>query len=549
MKQHNEEIKYFVYCRKSSEQEDKQALSIESQKTELQAFISSESLEVVKILEESHSAKKRGERPIFNSMLQDIEKGKANGILLWNINRLSRNAGDTGIVIDLLDSGHLKEVRALGQIFRNTPNDKFLLGLFCSQAKLENDNKGVDSQRGLKKKAEMGVYPAPATLGYSNTPDKVKGFKIIIRDPVTFPLVRKVFDLMLTGEYTPPQILEVASREWGLRNKKGGEVARSTVYRILTDPFYYGEFEYPRESGNWYQGTHEPMITKEEYDRIQILLGRNGKPRRQEREFAYTGLIQCDECECYITAEERHKCQLNGNKHLYTYYHCTKKKKPRCQQRSVRVEELERQISAILGTICIPSEFKKWALDVLKEENCVQFADKKVIAEANQRIYNSCLRKLDTLVDMRANGEIDEDTFLRKKNAVMEEKERTMRQLEQADISLDDWIEKAEVLFGFAEIARFRFENGNIQDRRTILSTIGSNLRLRDQKLLVQLSEPLESLKKVSNELLDNKGRFEPPIFPSDKGKEALKDLSPVLGSGGRIRTCDLGINSPSLYR
>ena len=112
-----------------------------------------------------------------------------------------------------------------------------------------------------------------------HNPLKLKGDKEIIKDPERFDLVRKMFDLMLTGNITPPKILETATNEWGLRSKNGGRVARSTFYRILSDTFYYGEYEYPKGSGNWHWGKHEPMIKKEEYDKIQFLLKARGKPQ------------------------------------------------------------------------------------------------------------------------------------------------------------------------------------------------------------------------------------------------------------------------------
>ena len=282
MEQQPQKIKYFLYARKSSEQEDRQVLSIGSQKSELESAAKKERLEIINRFEESYSAKDPG-RKIFNEVIKRIEKGEANAILAWHPNRLSRNSVDTGYLIYLMDQNKLLEIKTLGQTFKNTPNDKFLLNLLCSQAKLENDNKGVDVKRGLRRKVEMGWHPGLAPIGYKNTPDKEKGFKTIHKDPKMFPIIRKMFDMILSGSFTVPRAHEIAVTQWGLK-----KLARSGFYRTLYNPFYYGWFERPQGSGNWHKGKHEPMITREEFDRVQHLLHPGQKPKPERQIFAYT---------------------------------------------------------------------------------------------------------------------------------------------------------------------------------------------------------------------------------------------------------------------
>ena len=116
-----------------------------------------------------------------------------------------------------------------------------------------------------------------------------------------------------------------------LRTRRGLKIARSNMYVLFTNPFYYGSFEWPRGSGNWYQGKHDAMITPEEYDKVQMLLGSRGRPRPKRHVFAFVGTMKCGECGLSITAESKTKVQKNGNVHHYTYYHCTKKRGP-CSQ-------------------------------------------------------------------------------------------------------------------------------------------------------------------------------------------------------------------------
>ncbi|MFA5438212.1 MAG: recombinase family protein, partial [Candidatus Omnitrophota bacterium] len=159
-------VRYCLYARKSTESDEKQALSIDSQVKEMLAIAERDELEVVDIRREAHSAKDSGQRPVFKELLEDIRRGRYNGILTWAPDRLSRNAGDLGSVVDLMDQKSLVEIRTYGQQFRNSPNEKFLLMILCSQAKLENDNKSINVKRGLKTRVEMGLWPAPAPTGY-----------------------------------------------------------------------------------------------------------------------------------------------------------------------------------------------------------------------------------------------------------------------------------------------------------------------------------------------------------------------------------------------
>ena len=127
-----------------------------------------EDLEIVEIKRESHSVKETDQRPVFNEIIEEIRQGKFTGILTWAPDRISRNAGDLGKIVDLMDAKLLIEIRTFGQRFTNSPSEKFLLMILGSQAKLENDNRGINVKRGLRTKVEMGLWPGVAPLGYLN---------------------------------------------------------------------------------------------------------------------------------------------------------------------------------------------------------------------------------------------------------------------------------------------------------------------------------------------------------------------------------------------
>src|SRR3989344_3249693 len=349
--QDNKKIKYALYCRKSTDDE-RQVLSLDSQKSEaLKRF---NDLDISFLQDEAVSAFKPYKRSVFNQLIERIKAGKIQGIVAWHPDRLSRNPIDAAQIIYLLDLGLLKDLKFCSYNFDNSPEGKMMLQIVMSQSKYSSDKLSKDVKRGIDKKASMGWRSGKAPLGFLNTKTGIRGEQEIHKDPETFDLVRRLFEKMLTGNYTGPALLQYVNDTLGLRmpaNKKFSmrKLRTSGLYRILTNPFYYGWFEWPIRSGNWMPGKHKPMISEAQFDRIQFLLGRKGRPRPKTHKFAYTGLIKCP-CGAAITAEEKFKKQKNGKVHQYIYYHCTRKIDPSCTQKSVEVKKLEKQIETVLSS-------------------------------------------------------------------------------------------------------------------------------------------------------------------------------------------------------
>lgn len=245
-------VKYCLYARKSTESEERQVLSIDSQIKEMLELAEREGLDVVELKRESHSAKETGQRPVFNEIIDEIKQGKFNAILTWAPDRISRNAGDLGKIVDLMDSGALLEIRTYGQKFSNNPNEKFLLMILGSQAKLENDNRGINVRRGLRTRAEMGLWVGLAPLGYLNQKRMDKKCQVII-DPLRAPAIKKMFEKVAYEKYSGRKLYNYLKHELNFYTRGNKPLTLAGVYRILDNPFYYGVFERPVGSGNWYQ--------------------------------------------------------------------------------------------------------------------------------------------------------------------------------------------------------------------------------------------------------------------------------------------------------
>lgn len=336
-------LKYCLYARKSSESDERQAMSIDSQIKEMQALAERDGLEIVDVKRESHSAKDSGTRPLFTQMLNELNTGRYGAILTWAPDRLSRNAGDLGSLVDLMDRKKLLRIRTNSQTFSDNPAEKFLLMILCSQAKLENDNRGVNVKRGIRAKCEMGWRPAPAPIGYLNYSHA--GVKKVMLDQNTAQIIKEMFILVANNGYSGRNIKLWLDEDVKLRTQKGKKLALSMIYRMLKNTFYYGEFEYPVGSGIFYQGSHEPIISKMIFERVQEKLMVAPKAKWGNKKFDFKGLFKCAYCGSSIIVEEKFKIIKNdGSKRKYIYYHCIKPLGSECPEPYFEEEALVEEL-------------------------------------------------------------------------------------------------------------------------------------------------------------------------------------------------------------
>jgi len=345
-----EHLKYCLYARKSTESDEQQAMSIGAQVREMTELAQRENLELVDILQESKSAKATGKRVAFKELLEGINKGKYNAILTWSADRLSRNAGDLGKLVDLMDNGRLKCIRTFGQTFDNTPNKKFLLMILGSQAKLENDNRAKHIKRGIYALVERGIRPGPVPIGYKleRDPKNPTGRGIITIDEIRAPHIKQLFIDVGNSGMSGKKAADKA-KEAGLSSINGNPVMYSKIYKILHEPFYYGWFEYPVGSGNLHRGIHEPIITPMLYGLVQKQLKKNlssdKKRKWGSKNFFWSKLFKCGNCGSGICGTH------HNNRHgkLYTYYKCTKYGgRNKCKEKYIREEKLVEQVSQLI---------------------------------------------------------------------------------------------------------------------------------------------------------------------------------------------------------
>ena len=561
---------YGSYTRKSSEAEDRQTLSIDSQRTELNKLAEKSGIEVAAGFEfsESKSAKTAFSRPEFERMIQTVVSGKMQGILTWNANRLSRNAVDAARLIELMDQGKLTEIITPSQAFRNTPQDKFMFSLMCSQAKMENDSKGIDVRRGLRKKNEMGFPGGVAKPGYMNDYG-IKGQRKIKADPERFELVKKLFELFLTGNYSVRKLLKYSDDVLGLktiqRQREGGAPLKlSQLYRMLQDPFFAGFFYGTDENGM--QARYDVndsvprMITEEQYWQIQSMLGRKGLPRpsKNRETFPYAGRVRCGSCGGTVTAEHKHqlicpqckhkfayqnkdRCpvcdtqirEMDGPTYLhYIYYHCTKRKNWDCPEGAVRQEFIDESLAKEAeDNYAVSQALSDWCirnLDQLEESDRQNEFERKAAWEREKMAKQ---KEYDELVRMKMRGLIDDDNeFLRIKASLKADLARIDKALQDLNSVDSSNLEEAKKAFRMAVGITETFRTGTYAEKQEALSSLGSNLTLKDKKLSISNKELMAIITKGLLEARAINEAFEPTKCEADKDEtDTFVSVRPAL--------------------
>ena len=535
VKEHNfSKNRYFLYARKSTESEDRQVASIPAQFKVMQDVADELELEIVDRFSESSSGFHVG-RKVFNEMLARIDKGEADGIVVWKLSRLSRNPDDAGRIMGMLQRKELKHIRTVDRNWLPEDNVMMMYVEFGVTNQFSRDLSD-DTHRGLNDKVDRGWSPkSTLPLGYMHSPFKKMGTEEILPDPDRFEIIQKALKKVAYGELTPVQAREYAN-DLGLktrpnkRNPISKPVSSSTFYRMLLDPFYYGKFEYPKNSGNWFDGKHKKAITEEEYEMIQQYRGKKDAPRPQKHLFPYTGLIKCGECGCSIVIDPKVKVTKSGSRHEYLYYRCTKSKGG-CSQKYLEKKKMEKQLGAIIEDIKIPESFHEWAIEELEKDLDKDTADRKELTEMAQKGYDEAIVQITDLVKGLLAKRIPEDIYDTTLADLEKDRDKYKKILDATDERIKDWTTKAKKAFTFAKTAKTRFEEGGLQTKNEILRNLGTNVVITDLKISLEVDAPLMIIKEAKPKFEQAMRTLEPLKWAESKEEmKVLMSENPIWG-------------------
>ena len=484
--------KSFIYARKSSEDKSRQIQSINDQLRELRKIIN-ERDDIPPVVgepfTEEKTAKISGVRVKFYEMLRRIESGEANTILVWKADRLARNGGDGGKIIEMVDNGIVKKIITPTNIF-DKQNSFMLWVEFMSSTKVSKDISD-GAKRGLKTKVEKGDYPNQAPLGYRNTPNLLKG-------------TRKI---------------EVDNKRW--------------------DIFYTGNFEY---SGVVSPGNHKPMVTMAEWVKVQQILDIKSKRRMDSQDFAYEktfqGMLKCGECGASITLEKHLKHYKNGTSQIFWYYRCTKKCGS-CSQPYLDARYFDLQIKGYISRLELNPMFGSWIKKVLKRRNIQEFNFERKQQEIKTKKLSALTDQKEKLYGMKIEGLYSEEEYQAKKKCLLIEETHLRESLQKPQTSY--WESVIENTIDFASAVSNLFENGDIYTRQLVLRILGSNLILKDKRVEIEAKKAFVFLKDAQNGISKENLWLEPNKIP-----ELRPDMAFVFKKSSTVPR--RGLEPPRIY-
>ena len=482
-------MKYLLYARKSTDEDDRQVLSIEAQITELREFAKKENLVITDEYIESRTAKAPG-RPVFNALIEEIERGEQTGILAWHPDRLARNSVDGGKIIYLADTGKVGALKFPTFWFEATPQGKFMLNIAFGQSKYYIDNLSENIKRGIRQKLRRGELPSLAPVGYLN---ELRNHTIV-KDPQRCEAVRTLFLAYAEGNKTL-EYLQKLSLSVGLVSRRTGEaIALSKLIELLQNPFYYGLIKH---KGELYQGSHEPIISKQLFDKVQKVIEQRGRPRKAKDNisFAFLGVFRCGECGRAITAER--KTKKSGR--TYHYYRCTKKNTV-CHQKYLEEKELVNQINTLYQKVALSDEWKEKFLAQL-EADYKEFSAKSDPSAQNLKTELKHLEeKQMRLLDAYLENTITNEEYISAKEKIINRKVEIKEAMSDFGRKGNNWLEPFKEWILTAHQANEKAVTGNLEEKRMFLQKIGSNFRIAGQKVACQLQIPWDfSAKKLTN--------------------------------------------------
>ena len=489
-----------IYIRVSSKEQEQEGFSLDAQLKFLNDYARSHGITVLHTYMDVESAKAAG-RTEFGQMVEFLRsqqtlspaKSPCQTVLVEKTDRFYRNVEDLVTVRSLGVTIHLaKENVVMSQASRSY--EKFVHGLNVLLAARMVDNLSEETQKGMTEKARQGIWPSSAPIGYLNVTGP-SGKKIIVKDEILGPLVARMFELYTTGLYSTTDLCKEASKIGLVHRRSGNKIAKSAMYDLLNNPIYYGDFLW---KGILYSGSHEPIISKAVFDKVQQVLTRRSKcpTGRQKHDFLFHAMITCAHCGCAMVAEIQ--------KGKYIYYHCTGNR-GKCPEKYTREEVIDQQYTESLRRIQMDNEVIEWIVKVMNSSTAEEREQKHTQAEALTLQRQRLEARLDKLYLDRLDGVLDEDEYKRLSNKFRNDLSDIKSNIDRINAQNEANINDGRRVLELAQKAASLYSAQIPEEKRKLLSTVCSNSTWGGGELTANFNKPFDIIAITNDEYKEKK--------------------------------------------
>ena len=482
-------IEAVAYARVSTKDQEKEGYSIPAQLGLLRDYASKKGYRIVQEFTDAETGGKVGRTEFTNLLaLLKARAGKCRVLLVEKTDRLYRNFRDYTTLDELDIEVHLvKENVVLCKDSRSS--EKFMHGIRVLMARNYLDNLSEEVRKGHQAKAEAGVYPSVAPIGYRNVMGS-NGKRVVVPDPEVAPFVALAFERFASGRYSLDQLAKLCAAD-GLVSKGGKRLGKSQLHHMLHNPMFMGEFDW---RGKRYQGTHVALVDAGLFERVQaVLTGRWEKKSKTspKHQLAYAGLITCGHCGCALVGDIK--------KEKYVYYRCSHNK-GKCPEPYVREEALTEQFKTRLAELRLDADLGEMFRTALRESHVDKSNFHEQAVAGLQADYDRLEQRINAAYVDKLDGKITTAFFEEKSGAWRTEQQGIRKQLERHEKADASYMETGIQLFELAQGALDQFVTQDPAGRREIVEIVCSNSSWANGKLSVAWTETYAVLAATSAE-------------------------------------------------
>ena len=475
----------FAYTRVSTVKQGEKGVSLQEQKDAILRYAQQHGLEIVRWFEERESAAKRG-RPAFMQMLQLLRIKVAEGVVIHKIDRSARNLEDWVDVGKLADAGVAIHFANEG-VDLATVSGRLSADIQAVVASHYSRNLREEAKKGIYGRLKQGFYPFRAPIGYTDQ----GAAKLKLPDPVMAPLVQETFELYGAGKF-PLMALADHMYERGLRNRHGGPVTLKGISTILNNPFYVGVMRI-KKTGQDFSGNHEPLVSRDLFERVQALLRGKTVDRVVRHSFLFSRLVRCASCHYSLIGERR-----KG----HTYYRCHNrpfKSPPVCPRTFIKEEQLENAVQSILEKLTLSKAevdyFREWIAEYRLHAGAKREEEKR---DATLQLEALRARK-SRLTDLFLDESIGQTTFDEKQKSLVWEESQLKQKVARLDAGCDDALKEIENTVGLAKDASLLYKQANMERKRELLRILLSDLTASGENISGELTIPFTLIAESAN--------------------------------------------------